>query len=220
MAVMTKKKPSSKTRPGDKKKERGGSEERGAHHKVRKRQRSDANTRKKVRTREEAAARRTQASKRRVLRKQARKARADHAVNCSMMSGNKNGEKKPLDGVVMTMANSLKTEKVAIKNFNDIVMKCIRTLKRQRKCKREESSPSKKREETSTSQKNGRKAEITIDLVSQARAKMSENKVKGPGDAVVSEMIKQLPREKIYVLTKYFQERSWERWSHQVPGSL
>ena len=37
--------------------------------------------------------------------------------------------------------------------------------------------------------KNGRGADITIDLVLQARAKMSENKVNGPEDAVASEMI-------------------------------
>ena len=36
---------------------------------------------------------------------------------------------------------------------------------------------------------------------------MSENKGNGPEDAVVSEMIKQLPLEKIYTVTKCFQER-------------
>ena len=36
---------------------------------------------------------------------------------------------------------------------------------------------------------------------------MSENKVNGPEDAVVSEMIKQLPLEKIHIVTKCFQER-------------
>ena len=36
---------------------------------------------------------------------------------------------------------------------------------------------------------------------------MSENKVNGPEDAVVSEMFKQLPLEKIYVITRCFQER-------------
>ena len=35
---------------------------------------------------------------------------------------------------------------------------------------------------------DGRGAEITVDLALQARAKMSENKVNGPEDAVVSEM--------------------------------
>ena len=55
---------------------------------------------------------------------------------------------------------------------------------------------------------DGRKAEITVDLVLQARAKMSDNKVNGPAeDAVVSEMIKQLLLEKIYTITKCFQER-------------
>ena len=36
---------------------------------------------------------------------------------------------------------------------------------------------------------------------------MSENKINGPEDAVVSEMIKQLPLEKIYTFTMCFQER-------------
>ena len=55
--------------------------------------------------------------------------------------------------------------------------------------------------------KDGRGAEMTIDLVLQARAKVSENRVNGPEDAAVSEMIKQLPQEKIYIITKFFQER-------------
>ena len=50
-------------------------------------------------------------------------------------------------------------------------------------------------------------AEITVDLVLQVRSKMSENKVNGLGDAVVSEMIKQLPLDKIYTITRCFQER-------------
>ena len=54
---------------------------------------------------------------------------------------------------------------------------------------------------------DGRRAEITIDLVLQAKAIMSENKVNGPEDAVVGEMIKQLPQEKFYIITKCFQER-------------
>ena len=36
---------------------------------------------------------------------------------------------------------------------------------------------------------------------------MSENKVNGPEDVVVSEMIKQLPQEKIYEVTRCFQQR-------------
>ena len=55
---------------------------------------------------------------------------------------------------------------------------------------------------------DGRNAEITVDLVLQARAKMSDNKVNGPEDAVVSWMIKQLPPlEKIYIITRCVQKR-------------
>ena len=53
----------------------------------------------------------------------------------------------------------------------------------------------------------GRTAEITLDLVLQSGAKMSDNKVNGPEDAIVSDMIKQLPLEKIYTITRCFQER-------------
>ena len=67
---------------------------------------------------------------------------------------------------------------------------------RQRRCKKEESIFL-----------TGKEAEITIDLVLQARAKMSENKVNGPEDAVVSELIKQLLPVKIDIITKCFQER-------------
>ena len=54
---------------------------------------------------------------------------------------------------------------------------------------------------------DGRNAEITVDLVPQARAKLSDNKVNGPGDAVVSEMIKKLSMEKINTIARCFQER-------------
>ena len=41
----------------------------------------------------------------------------------------------------------------------------------------------------------------------QARAKLFENNVNVPGDALVSEMITQLPWEKIHTITMFFQER-------------
>ena len=53
----------------------------------------------------------------------------------------------------------------------------------------------------------GRSAELTVDLVLQARAKLSDNKVNGPEDAIVSEMIKRLAIDKIYTIVKCFQER-------------
>ena len=54
---------------------------------------------------------------------------------------------------------------------------------------------------------DGRRAEITVDVVLQAMAKMFDNKVNGAGDAVASETIKQLPLGKIYIGTRCFQER-------------
>ena len=53
----------------------------------------------------------------------------------------------------------------------------------------------------------GRNAEITVDLVLQARAKLSDNKVNGPEDATVSEMIKKWPMDNIYTVARCFQER-------------
>ena len=64
---------------------------------------------------------------------------------------------------------------------------------------------------------DGRKAEITVDLILQARAHMSDNKVNGPEDTVVSEIIKQLPLEKIYIITRCFQERFMGQM--EVPSS-
>ena len=53
---------------------------------------------------------------------------------------------------------------------------------------------------------DGRTTEITVDLVLQARSKQSDNKVIGPEDAIVSEMVKKLPME-IYTIAMCFQER-------------
>ena len=56
----------------------------------------------------------------------------------------------------------------------------------------------------------GRVAEFTIVWVLLARANMSENKVSGPGDSIVSAMIKQLPHEKVHEITRCFQDRFME----------
>ena len=52
----------------------------------------------------------------------------------------------------------------------------------------------------------------------QARAKMSENQVNGAEDEVVSEMIKQLPQEKIIASRSAFRNASRVRWKPQVHG--
>ena len=43
---------------------------------------------------------------------------------------------------------------------------------------------------------DGRNAEITVDLVLQARAELSENKVNGTEDVIVIETIKRFPRRR------------------------
>ena len=42
---------------------------------------------------------------------------------------------------------------------------------------------------------------ITVDLVLQSRARMLENVGNGPEDAIVSEMIQQLPQKNMYAIT-------------------
>ena len=93
--------------------------------------------------------------------------------------------------------------------------KCTLTRRRRKRFKKTEWNTSNRkvicnlhwREELQKSQ---------LTLVLQARATMSDNKVDGPEDAIVSEMIKQLPWEEIYTITKCFQERA--RRNLQVCG--
>ena len=99
------------------------------------------------------------------------------------------------------MANSRKTEKNGRQEFQRLCDEVHMDLEETREYKREKYF---KRYE-------GRaRAEITIDLVSQARAKMLENKVNGQKDATVSEMIKQSPQERIASSQTYFQKRIME----------
>ena len=92
------------------------------------------------------------------------------------------------------------------KNCKGIAKWCKLIKMKQEKCKTHELNIKKKGVRHFTD--DGRGAEITVVLVLQARAKMSENKVNAPEDAVVSDMIKLLPWEKIYIITRCIQERS------------
>ena len=60
-----------------------------------------------------------------------------------------------------------------------------------------------------------RNAEITVGLVLQARANMSD-KVNGPKDAVVSEMIKQLPKRRSLQLQGVSKNASWAPSSWKI----
>ena len=160
-----------------------------------------------VRLCEEAAARCTAKVERKVLKKQAREAGAEHLVNCCLEPGKKKAKRKPL------------TELYVKGNFTEDGEEWQKEL--QRHCEEVYTD----QEETKEVQENRidyfkkigdqqltvarRNAEITVDLVLQARAKMSVN---GPEDAVVSEMIKQLPLEKIFTITRCFQELFKGSW--------
>ena len=140
-----------------------------------------------------------------MLSKQARRARANHLVKCRMERGKKKTKRKPLMELCVDGA------------FTDNREGSLNEL--QRPCESVYTDP----EETKEVQQkrieffkmkgdrhfpeDGREVQISVDLVLQARAKLSNNKVTGPADAIVSEMIKAVPLEKIYMVTKCSQQR-------------
>ena len=63
---------------------------------------------------------------------------------------------------------------------------------------------------------DGRGAEIAVDLVLQARAKMSDNKVNGPEGADVSEISSSCLWRRFPLLPGVF--RNGARWRHQIRG--
>ena len=92
------------------------------------------------------------------------------------------------------MVRSLKTGRTGVRNWRCSVEKSMwseETIEEQRQ---RIAWYTKKKVEPFTEQR--RVAEISVDLGLQAKALLSDNKVGGPEDNVVSEMIKQLPLEK------------------------
>ena len=67
---------------------------------------------------------------------------------------------------------------------------------------------------------DGRGAEITVYSVLQAMTKMSEHKVNGPEDAVVTEITKKLLLVEICTITKCLRNDSWAWSKHRVRGRL
>ena len=127
---------------------------------------------------------------------------------CKMQSdtGEKNTKKKTIDRVVRRRQFYWGQRRVD-DGFKGIAKRCMSTRRRQKMSKRKRSN--KYRQDGNRQfTEDGRIVEITVDMVLQARAKMSENKVNGPEDVVVSEMIKQLLQEKIYEVPRCFQHRS------------
>ena len=84
--------------------------------------------------------------------------------------------------------------------------RCALTWRKQKKYRNAEFNVSRKKENQQFTEE-ARNAKITTELVLHARAELGDNKVNGPEDAIVSEMIKKLPMEKIYIIVRCFQER-------------
>ena len=95
------------------------------------------------------------------------------------------------------------------KNFRDVVLRFLWIGRRRQRNKRS-GLRSKKKDCDRQFAEDGRAAEITVDLVLQATARMLENMGNGPEDAIVSEMIQQLPQENIYAITRCFRDRFME----------
>ena len=168
-----------------------------AHHtKAEREQITIMSTPENVRLREEAAARCTAKIKRKVLKKPCQ----EHLVKCCLQPGEKKTKRKPLtEGHFTEDRDEWRKE---------LQRYCEEVHTHQEDTKEVQESRidffQKKRNQQFT--EDGRSAEITVDLVLQARAKLSDNRVNGPEDAIVSEMIRKLPMEKDLHYCEVFSE--------------
>ena len=117
----------------------------------------------------------------------------------------------------MSTGISLKKRRMA-KRTTDALWRGIHGSGRDRRStgKRIESLPEKGDQQFTV---DGRNAEITVDLVLQTRAKMSENKVNGPDDAVLDDQAFAVGEDlhNYGVLPRTF---FWVRWMHPARGRL
>ena len=157
-----------------------------------------------VTVKEGAPARSARPIDRNVLRKQARKARADHVVKCSLLP-RKIPKGKPLTELYVNDSftqdrDAWKKElqrrgaEVYVDPEETSEEQAKRIAKYKKDCNRQFTE-------------DGRVAEITVELVLQARARMLENMAMGQKMPIVSEMIQQLPQENIYAITRCFRDR-------------
>ena len=157
-----------------------------------------------VRLREDAGARCPPKIKWKVVKKRARKARAEHLVKSCLEPGKKKAKRKPLTELYLKGHFTEHREEWR----KELQRHCEEVYTDQEETKEVQESRIEyfKKKGDLQYTEDGRNAEIAEDLVLQARAKLSDNEVNGPEDAIVSEMIKTLPLEKIYAIAKYFQE--------------
>ena len=86
-------------------------------------------------------------------------------------------------------------------NYSYIVRKSVTMKERRRRCSCRELPTNKHFSE------DGRKVEITVDIVLMAKAHIAESKVNGPEDTVVAEMIHRLLAQKVYSIQTHVQDR-------------
>ena len=147
---------------------------------------------------------RTAKIKRRTLRKLARKARAEHLVKCSLEPGKKKSKRKPL--TELYVKGHFTEDRAKWQESKGHCEEVYTDVEKTKEVQEKRIEYFRKKGNLQFTE-DGRNVEITVDLVLQARARLSDNKVNGPEDAIVSEMIKRLPMEKIYTVARCFQER-------------
>ena len=118
-------------------------------------------------------------------------------MKCRLLLGKKNAEKTALDRTVREWYFHGRQRCLGQRTTETLCGGLCRSRGDYQKQKKKNQSRSTKNDGDRHSTEEGRVAEITIDLVLQARAKMAESKVNVPEDSIVSEMIKQLPTSKI-----------------------
>ena len=123
-----------------------------------------------LRLREEAAARCTAKIKRRVLKKQARKARAEHQVKCCLVPGKKKAKRKPLTKLYVKghfTEDREEWQKELQRRCDEVYIDQEETIRSTRK----QLNTSKKRGDQQFTMDGRDVDRITVDVVLQARAK-------------------------------------------------
>ena len=139
---------------------------------------------------ERAVARSSRPDERRVLRRQAGKARAAHLIKCSLALSQRIVYIKPQEELHINGEFSENRE-----DWRKELERHCGPEGDDRGAEAEDRMVHQKKVEHFT--EHGRAAEISVDLELQAKALLSDNKVRGPEDSVVSEMIKQFHLENL-----------------------
>ena len=168
----------------------------------------------KVAVGEAAAPRCSRRRERRVLRNQAKKAWAENLVKCSLVPRTKGTRRKHLkepfiDGNFSEKGQDCKEE--LQRHCMDVYVDLDETNEKQKE--RIQRCEHLGNEHFS----RGRIAEISVDVVLQARARLCDNIVGGLKDKIVSEIVKRLPLTIVFKVANFFEEGFMGR--AEVPNS-